>query len=81
MIDRTYGVLLALDGDRRFETVTALTRDRAADMAEKAHPGWQALAVSERWAVAGRCRRCRTILFTDEADGREPAGLACRGGC
>ncbi len=88
---RDYGVILAQGDARRFETIVAASRDRAADMCEMRlnsgpeapDPPWRAIAVtiSDRFDVAGRCSRCRMVLFRDESPVETPAGVVCADGC
>lgn len=72
-----FGVFLERDGEKRFVEMPAEGRHLAADMAEKAEPGWSAVAVTLRHDVAGRCARCSSIVFTDERPRRDRGRVRC----
>ena len=72
-----FGVDLVRGTAHDFQTFQTVNKQMAADMAEKANPGWRAVAVSIRREIVGRCRRCKTVLFDDDHVDQSSLGLKC----
>lgn len=80
--EMTYGVMVRdADGQTRFETMLATSPDRAADMVAQGNPGWQPVAVTARYEVAGRCSRCKLWVFTPDAVARPDGTAVCCRDC
>ena len=78
--EREYDVCLGRGEERRFESVVAWSKARAADMCRvRCGKGWEPMAVTiiERVDVAGRCERCGVVLFADDRPQQTPAGVLC----
>jgi len=79
-ISLEYLVTLSRDGEFDYQTIIASSRDRAADMCEKrCGDGWTAdsVTMTQYSTVAGRCDRCRMVLFTDQRLQHLPHGVRC----
>ena len=79
MTATTFGVMLrATDGATRFETIDCGSRGRAVHMAEtRCGDKWQAVAVTVRHEIRGKCCRCQALVFADERYYDGAAGLRC----
>ena len=78
--EREYGVFLARGEERRFESVVAWSKARAADMCRiRCGESWEPIAVtiSDRFDIAGRCERCGVVLFADDRPQQTAAGVLC----
>ena len=75
--EREYGVCLGRGEERRFESVVAWSKARAAEMCRiRWGESWEPIAVtiSDRFEVLGRCG---VVLFADDRPQQTPAGVLC----
>lgn len=78
---KEFAVILQRGSEQLSETVLAPSRHAAANGGEVMHPDFEAVAVTRRWDIAGRCSSCRIFIFTGERIKTSRGRLICEDCC